>query len=260
MLGSNDRALVAVQCAMNQITDFMAMAEPHWDMGPSIAVISGTDSRFGNRPYVTQLTSGWSGAGGMNGHDGHLFYAVSTGGAHYANPIEMVEQRYPILYVQQEFQTDALGSGRWDSSPSARTIIRATTDPVTMIWVCDGHHNPARGAAGGLDGIPTSAYRLRFGTGKKPERIEELPAVCETVIEPGEAIESIYSSGGGYGDPLDRDPELVRQRVREEWISPTYAKDVYGVVLDTKPESFAVDWETTEELRQKLRNERKADA
>ena len=60
----NDRAVVAVECALNSLTDRMAMAEPHYIFGVSTSVISGTDSRYGNRPYITQLISGHSGGPG----------------------------------------------------------------------------------------------------------------------------------------------------------------------------------------------------
>ena len=59
--------------------------------------------------------------------------------------------------------------------------------------------------------------------------------------------------GAGYGDPLDRDPELVKLRVREGWLSLEKAKDVYGVILDTSNEQYAVDYGRTTKLRAKLK-------
>jgi len=64
------------------------------------------------------------------------------------------------------------------------------------------------------------------------------------------------SSGGGYGDPLERDPELVRHRVREGLTSVDRAVDVYGVVLDLEPELYSVDYAATERLRAAKRAER----
>ena len=64
------------------------------------------------------------------------------------------------------------------------------------------------------------------------------------------------SSGGGFGDPLDRDPEMVRHRVREGWTSVERARDVYGVVLDLEPELYSVDYAATEKLRAAKRAER----
>jgi N-methylhydantoinase B len=63
--------------------------------------------------------------------------------------------------------------------------------------------------------------------------------------------------GAGYGDPLDRDPELVKLRVREGWASLQRAKDVYGVILDTSREQYSVDYEKTVKLREQLRKGKK---
>jgi N-methylhydantoinase B len=249
----NDRAVAAVQCGLNQITDRLGMAEPHYDMGgPALSVISGTDSRYGNRPYVTQLIGGVSGSAGVNGHDGFLHHAISNGGMFYINSIEMIERNYPILYIQQEIITDAVGSGRWDGAPSVKTVIRTTRDPVTFVYMGDGHYNPSRGAAGGLDGVPAQTFLCRVKNGTEVEFVKELPTIHEITLQSGEALSGICSSSGGYSDPLERDPELVRHRVREGWISIEKARDVYGVVLDTEPELYAVDWKATEELRKKL--------
>ncbi|MBW1712818.1 MAG: hydantoinase B/oxoprolinase family protein, partial [Deltaproteobacteria bacterium] len=253
----NDRACSVVQCALNQITDHLSMAEPHLDMGVSLAVISGRDSRYDNRPYVTQLISGTSGGPGMKGHDGYLFYMVSTGGLHNNNSVEMIERNYPILYLKQELMTDQLGSGRWDGGPAVQTIFAATDDPVTFVYVGDGHDNPAKGAAGGADGVPAQAYLARVKDGNQVERLEEMPTVHEVTIQPGQAIDSIYSSSGGYGDPLERDPELVRHRARADWISPDKARSAYGVVLDVEPELYAVDVQATQSLRAEMKSRTK---
>jgi N-methylhydantoinase B len=252
----NDRAVVAVQCGLNQITDRMAMAEPHYDMGVAISVISGKDSRYGNRPYVTQLISGVSGSAGVNGHDGYLHHAISNGGMFFINSVEMIEKNYPILYLQQEIYQDGIGSGKWDGAPSVKTIIATTNDPVTFVYMGDGHDNRARGAAGGLDGVPAQAFFCKLKNRTETEAVRELPTIHEITIQPGEAICGIYSSAGGYGDPLERDPDQVKHRAREGWISLEKAREVYGVVLDTAPEIYAVDWKATKELRKKLREEK----
>ena len=76
------------------------------------------------------------------------------------------------------------------------------------------------------------------------------------MLAPNERIYYWKSGGAGYGDPLDRDPELVRHRVREGWTSLEKARDVYGVVLDTKPEKYVVDYEATKKLREQLKKEK----
>ena len=53
--------------------------------------------------------------------------------------------------------------------------------------------------------------------------------------------------GGGVGNPVERDPEMVLEDVINEWITPEYARDVYKVVID--PETMTLDEEGTQLLR-----------
>lgn len=248
-----DRVVVAVQCALNELTQERATAEAHYDMGVSLAIISGTDSRYGGRPYVTQLITTPGGGPGQNGRDGYLNYAISTGGLHYTSSLEMIERAYPILYILQELVEDGLGAGQWDGAPAVRTVFRALGDQVTAIYVADGHRNPPRGAAGGRSGSPSRVFLASVEGSIGTRRIEELPIVNEVVLQPGQALDGEDSSSGGYGDPLERDPERVRHRVREGWVSLERARQLYGVVLDPEPELLAVDKVATATLRAHLR-------
>ncbi len=76
------------------------------------------------------------------------------------------------------------------------------------------------------------------------------------MLEPVEAIVSESTGGGGFGDPLDRDPEKVRWDVCERYVSIEKARDIYGVVIDTGPEQYAVDYKATVELREELKKEK----
>lgn len=250
-----DRATLAVQCALNGLTRQGGMAEGGQIMPPSLSVISGYDSRY-QHPFVTQLIMGITGGMGVDGHDGAVHYITSTGGAHNKNAVEIVEQKYPILVMQEEFVTDSPGAGQWDGGPSTRVDMRVRTDPVTFIWVGDGKVNPPRGAFGGQSGWPSRAAVFEAAAGEATAT--ELPLVHGLELQPGQVLVSECSCGGGFGDPLDRDPESVRHRAREGWISVEKARNVYGVVLDTTPELYAVDVAATAALRARLRAERSA--
>jgi N-methylhydantoinase B len=84
----------------------------------------------------------------------------------------------------------------------------------------------------------------------------ELPISLDVTLQPGERLISEACGGGGYGDPLLRDPERVAERLRAGWISETRAHDTYGVVVDTSKETFAVDMAATDALRTDLRAKR----
>jgi N-methylhydantoinase B len=249
----NDRALNAVQCAFNDITEKMGMGECKYDMGPAIAVISGKDSRRGGYPYVTQIINAVSGSAGVRGHDGYLHHAISNGGMFLHAGVERIESAHPILYLRQELMTDRLSAGRWDGAPAVETIMATCKDDVTFVYLGDGSVNRPRGAAGGEDGWPAQAFRLRVTNGIDCEEIEELPTIHQVTLPPGEALQGLYCSSGGYGDPLDRNPEWVRHKAREGWITVEKARKTYGVVLDTEPELFKVDYEATEALRAEMR-------
>jgi len=83
-----------------------------------------------------------------------------------------------------------------------------------------------------------------------------LPTMAALILTPEERLVAEDPGGAGYGDPLDRDPELVKLRVREGWVSLQRARDVYGVVLDTSNEQYAVDCEATRRLRKRLKKEK----
>jgi N-methylhydantoinase B len=78
----------------------------------------------------------------------------------------------------------------------------------------------------------------------------EVSPIGDVTLEPGEWVRGVESGGGGYGDPLARDPEAVLVDVLDGWISRGAAETDYGVVLIGSGETdLAVDAEATRELR-----------
>ena len=247
-----DRVISGVQCLLNRVTDVRGMAEGGAVQSPALSVISGLDARRGSEPYINQLFCGQTGGPGVLGHDGWVTYQLpNTGGALYWASVEVVEQRYPMRVVMTELISDSAGAGQWDAVPACKFAFTPQQLPVMAAYSCDGIENVPKGAKGGLDGRPAAAWKYRLAEGEG-SRVDLL-AFDNPVIEFGEALVSECSSGGGYGDPLDRDPDLVRHRVREGWTSVDRARDVYGVVLDLTPELYAVDHRATEELRTEKR-------
>ena len=97
---------------------------------------------------------------------------------------------------------------------------------MTVAYVSDGNHNPARGTRGGLSGANSAQYRRRVDGSLEP-----LPACAEVEINEGEAIVSVSGGGGGYGSPRHRTPDRVQHDVEEGWVSRDRAASVYGVIL-----------------------------
>jgi N-methylhydantoinase B len=78
--------------------------------------------------------------------------------------------------------------------------------------------------------------------------------VDSVVVEPGEQIGQHHTGGGGYGDPLEREPERVRADVLAGFISFARAREAYGVVFaeETASAALRVDEEATRRLRKEL--------
>ena len=245
-----DRVISGVQALMNQITDDKGMAEGGATQCPAVAVVSGTDWRKNDEPYVNQIFCGMTGGPAVNGYDGWVTYQYPvTGGAMNWNSTEVLEQQYPFKVISEEILPDSVGAGEFDSAPSCKFVMTARKDPVTCAYSCDGIDNPPRGAAGGMDGHKAAAWKYKIAEGESTR--EELPPFAEPVIGVKEAIVSESSSGGGYGDPLKRDPSLVCHRVRDGWITKKFAEEVYGVIVDDSKEIFVPDEKATAELRAK---------
>jgi len=249
-----NRALIAVQGAFNKIGKYeLAMADGAFELPPSMGVISGFDPRY-SRNYVTEVISGTSGGGAVYGYDGLLPHCISNGGMLKWNPLEIIEQKYPVIYYKQEIITDSGGAGEWNGNPSTEVILASSTsEPVNLTYACDGHENPPRGAFGGHDGIPA---QVALHSLKEAKIIKYLPTTHYCKIKTGQAIVSNICSGAGVGDPLDRDPEKVRHDVRGDFVSLEKARKIYGVVINTETELYSVDYEATEELRNNLKEKR----
>jgi hypothetical protein len=105
------------------------------------------------------------------------------------------------------------------------------------------------------DGYPTQPEQIveqGWGTPAIPKELRGRVPLPEFTI----ATEFV-GGGGGYGDPLDRDPEQVAQGVRRGLVAQRIAREVYGVVL--RPRTLAVNRAGTEKRRAQVREERLRD-
>jgi N-methylhydantoinase B len=242
-----DRLVNITQAAFAQIGDGFGLAEGGLGMGPPYAVISGNDFRKGGAPYVNQLIIGSNGGPGTPSTDGWVTYGLPVvAGLMYRDSVEIDEQKYPIHFKSMRLMTDAGGPGKFRGSPGARVVYGPKRDPMTVIFPLDGHHHPPKGVRGGHAGAAAYAAKIdREGVERR------VPCVSAERLLPGESIVGADTGGGGYGDPLERDPERVRFDVLEKWVSIEQARDVYGVVLSghVDDESLAVDVAETAKLR-----------
>ena len=106
------------------------------------------------------------------------------------------------------------------------------------------------GVAGGQSGCLADHWIEKHAT---REKAKQLKNVGMFQVKEDEDWVAFANGGGGYGDPLERDPEAVREDVRSTITSLKAARGEYGVVLNAEPELYEVDYEATEKLRAQLR-------
>ena len=116
-----------------------------------------------------------------------------------------------------------------------------------------GYTSAALGVAGGKPGALSRHWVEKHATG---EKVRELYKMGSNILELDEDWVCYSQGGGGYGDPLDRDPEAVRDDVRDGLVSLAAAHDEYGVVFDTASELYEVDFEATKKRRSQLMEKR----
>jgi len=249
-----DRLVNVVQTTFSETGKGQGMAEGGLGLHAGAAVISGRDPRKNNEPFINHLTLIGTGGPGVNGQKGWLNYCNPvSAGLMYRDSLEVDEQKYPIIVYERGLVTDSEGAGKYRGAPTGKAVYGpAFNEPVTAIYLSDGHFFPARGVLGGREGGPSDVWKIDA----KGRKIK-LPHISAEVLQPGEKIVGICCGGGGYGDPLESDPEWVREDIREGLISPKKGKQVYGVELETKTEQYEVDYAATEKLRNELRKSEK---
>jgi N-methylhydantoinase B len=191
--------------------------------------------------------------------------------------VEMNELRYPFLYLWRREEPDTAAPGRWRSGASiSYAFVPHNTPFVTVAFrgigkfadsaqSLDGSYPPSLGSSG-----PAGIYRIKnlreiFREGNKPDNVEEIRRYVKekegkfrpvSLSQPpvrvteNEIVLNVNSGAGGVGDPLDREPERVLDDVKKRIFSVKTAKEVFGVIVDSK--RWTVDKKATKLQREKV--------
>lgn len=163
--------------------------------------------------------------------------------------IEAIEATYPLLVEKYGLVPDSEGPGRHRGGVGIVRELRLTGEEATLTISSDRSEIQPWGVFGGKG---AGCGRWTLVDGKGAER--ELPSKITTSIAKGEKIIFRTAGGGGWGDPLERDPKKVEDDVAEGLISAEKARREYGVVFHQG--GVTLDLEGTEQLRARLRADR----
>ncbi|MDH3305980.1 MAG: hydantoinase B/oxoprolinase family protein [Acidimicrobiia bacterium] len=171
---------------------------------------------------------------------------VSHPGSNMANtPVEILEVENPVVVDECAFITDSGGPGRFRGAQSYTKQITNLGGRGVLQLRSDKRKFPPHGLHGGSSGSP-SMNILNPGPNQRL-----LPTLAQDHIGAGESIRHEMAGGGGWGDPMQRDPGAVLADVLDNRVSVEAARTSYGVVLSES--GTLVDLTATNHLRATLK-------
>ncbi len=225
---------------LHQVVDGGCQAEGSaslWNVqlrgGPSVSRGSGYNAEI---PEFEMLQFNSGGTGGRPTKDGLSATAFPSGVR--GMPVEANEAITPVVFWRKELRSDSGGAGRTRGGLGQIIEIGGEEGiPFDVLAMFERVDHPPRGREGGRNG---AAGVVRLASGKR------LRAKGQQSIPPHDRLVLEMAGGGGFGDPLARDPERVAEDVRNGYVSRERALEDYGVVVDV---SGRLDADATAEAR-----------
>jgi N-methylhydantoinase B len=180
--------------------------------------------RNDGRPWHSVIIRG-GGMGAGSRSDGNYVYIFPANGAN--TPVEIFESDTPLVVEKRELLTDSGGPGKMRGGLGQREVFRVPDDryapipPVNLGVQAGRHIHPPEGLFGGRQG-----GMARFLVNEEVGNPFGL-----TQLKPGDVVTIDAAGGGGFGDPLEREPEMVAKDVIEGYVSLDSALRDYGVVV-----------------------------
>lgn len=226
-----------------RITDMVFGALQHAIPERIVASCGGTSSPFlfgGADPETGDLYAhfhfegvGWGGRRGLDGND----MVVTINGNCRNTPVEVFETRYPSFRIDRyRLLADSGGPGQWRGGLGGERILTVTA-PVTVSALLNRMKAEPWGVLDGGSGARGGIWIERAGTTGWRTFVEEFGTLSPSKfsgirLEPGDRVRLMMPGGGGYGDPRDRDPELVARDIENGFVSRQRAISDYGLRED----------------------------
>lgn len=217
----------------------------------------GRDLRTPEKPmfmFYEWLPGGW---GGRNGKDGSDVTTACFGTGLMSQPNEGNERVNPTRTTEFQILRDSAGPGKWRGGAGVqKTSILLESENAVMSYICDRERAVVWGIEGGLPSMPHGLTIRRSGE----TEAKWLGSVfSDYPVYTGDEFARPTAGGGGFGDPMERDIEKVREDVIDDYVSIERAARDYGVVInevDADLCEYEIDIAATEKLRAEIRAER----
>lgn len=208
-------------------------------------LLGGYDPRTGREWVHYEWSAGGNGA--FLEDDGPSAMApIDWGDLVTVQSSEVIELRMPLLVESSRLAVDSGGAGHTRGGLSMQRWLRVLAPETRYSLLSDGAVVPSFGVRGGLPGFPVGSWIDRDG---EIEDFDTPGKIAGHAVEEGAMVVVRSAGGGGYGDPLTRDPARVALDASEGYISAEACRQLYGVVLDNRGEPDGV---ATLALRKRL--------
>jgi N-methylhydantoinase B len=226
--------------AMSQAVPERVIAAHHADL--LVCLINGISPKDG-RFFLGGVGPSGGGWGAKHNEDGVSATVCLNDGDTHNHPIEQMEAKFPLLFERHALREDSGGAGRHRGGLGTEQVVRARSTIVMNVQV-DRMHCPPWGLEGGLSGAGNQVTLRLAGVEKT-----DLPngKVLTQRLQKDDAFTLRAGGGGGFGPPRERDSRKVAEDVRQGYVSPRAARELYGVVVDEK--TFALDEAATANRR-----------
>ncbi|MFB6311756.1 MAG: hydantoinase B/oxoprolinase family protein [Salinirussus sp.] len=229
------------------VTKAMADAVPEKTIAASKGIVcnlayGGRDPRDDEEYVYYETVAG--GYGARAEKDG--MEAVQTHFQNTANsPIEELETEIPLYVRRYELIRDSAGAGRTRGGLGVRRDMEFYDHRASFSVLSDRSNSTPWGLFGGQSGRPA-----KYIINPDSSNPRVVGSKSTTELQPNDIASVQTPGGGGYGDPLERPPEAVREDVRNEKVSVAAAENEYGVVID--PGTLNIDYDATARKRAEL--------
>lgn len=194
-------------------------------------LFGGTDPRTGE-PYAHFHFEGvgWGGRAGLDGNN----MVVTINGNCRNTPVEVFETRYPAFRIESyRLVGDSGGPGEFRGGLGGERIFTVTVPEVTVSALLNRMKTEPWAVLGGLPGAVGGLWVRRDGSPEWRTFVDEFGTLSPSkfsgvTLRAGDQVKILMPGGGGYGDPLRRDRELVRRDIDEGFVSAEAARTAYG--------------------------------
>jgi len=211
--------------------------------GDSMVVwFDGVDPRRGNERFLA-LEANSGGWGAWSSGDGQDALINIVNGPFKDLPIEVYENKYPIMIREYGIRPGSGGAGKFRGGCGVYRTYQVETAATFFAWF-ERSVTPAWGLFGGMDAIGPDVV---VNPGKQGE-FHQLK-INNLHLKPGDIVKFYTGGGGGFGNPWERDPKRVREDIIEGFLDQGQAESCYGVVFR---DDLTIDEGGTQALREKM--------